>query len=292
MNIKRHIEELSLKDFSQRKDALIRVLSSEGIHFSRESSRDIENFIFESNGSIDKNYLFTAHYDNFRGSSGANDNMSSICILIDLYREFNARNIRSNFAFLDGEEYNHKGAAFFVQNHPASKYAGIINLDMCGYGDSIVLNGKLHSFTAQRLLKKHNAELVKFLPESDDVIFHKHNPRTLNIAIVPKWDVQYLKALAAFGDGLLGRPPEFYMILSQMEISQTLHNAPKDSPEFVDELAMKKVFDFLLDAVSSDCEHKQFSLSKLLREFRDNINNCLKHLLEAVSSELRDCTST
>ena len=82
---------------------------------------------------------------------------------------------------------------------------------------------------------------------------------------MPKWDVQYLRALAAFGDGLLGRPPEFYMILSDMEVTQTIHNNAKDSPEYVDELAMMKVYDYLLDAMTSDESDSRFSFMRLFR---------------------------
>ena len=105
---------------------------------------------------------------------------------------------------------------------------------------------------------------MKYLPESDDVIFRKHVP-TVSVSIVPKWDVQYLRALASFGEGLLGRPPEFYMILSQMEITQTFHNNAKDSPEYVDDLAMTKVYDYLLDAMTNSETEPKFSFKQLIR---------------------------
>ena len=103
---------------------------------------------------------------------------------------------------------------------------------------------------------------MKYLPDTDANIFRKSHVPTLSVSIVPKWDVQYLRALASFGEGLLGRPPEFYMILSQMEITQTFHNGPKDNPEYVDELAMMKVYDYILDAMTTDEEISKFSLRR------------------------------
>lgn len=261
-NIRRHIEELSLRELSHRREALSEVLYSEGIKFSREEDNDIMNFAFSSDGES-SGIMFSAHYDNFRWSSGANDNMSSVCVLIDLCRALTLRNIHADFVFTDGEEDNHLGAEFYARTHDLKNHSGIINLDLCGYGDVIVVKGKLNKFTASSLLKKHNAELVKYLPESDDVIFRKTHVPILSVSIVPKWDVQYLKALAAFGEGLLGRPPEFYMILSQMEITQTFHNGPKDNTEFVDEAAMMKVYEYLVEAMTTDEPKPKFSFRQL-----------------------------
>ena len=257
VNIKRNLERLSLRDLSKRREALGGVLLSEKIKFSREEDNGVVNFVFSSDGGNSQIFLFAAHYDNHRDSPGANDNMAAICILIDLYHELTQRKIRAGFLLTDGEEDGHSGAEFFARSHDVKKYAGIINLDLCGYGDVIVINGKIKKFTDREILKRHNAEAVRYLPESDDIVFRKCHVPVISVAIVPKWDVQYLRALASFGDGLLGRPPEFYMILSQMEITQTFHNGSKDSPEFVDEAAMKKVYDFILDAITRN-ENKKF----------------------------------
>ncbi len=265
-NIRRHIEKLSLRELSYRREALSEVLYSEGIKFSREEDNDIMNFTFSSDGES-SGIMFSAHYDNYRGSPGANDNMSSVCVLIDLCHALTAKNIHADFVFTDGEEDKHSGAEFYARTHDLKKYSGIINLDLCGYGDVIVVNGRSRKFTARDLLKKHDAELVKYLPESDDVIFRKSHVPTLSVSIVPKWDVQYLRALASFGEGLLGRPPEFYMILSQMEITQTFHNGPKDNPEYVDEVAMQKVYEYLLDGITT-FEEEEFSIRQLLRRLR------------------------
>ncbi len=266
MNIKRHLQRVSLRELSLRREALSEILLSDGVKFSREEENGIVNFVFAYEGE-NSGLILAAHYDNYRGSFGANDNMASVCILINLCQALTLRRIHADFLLTDGEEDKHSGAEFYARIHDMKKYAGIINLDLCGYGDVIVLNGKLNKFTARRLLNKHKAEVVKYLPESDAIIFSKSHVPTLSVSIVPKWDVQYLRALASFGDGLLGRPPEFYMILSQMEITQTFHNGPKDNPEYVDENAMRKVYEYLLDGITSD-EKDEFSIMQLLRRLR------------------------
>ncbi|MBQ7577835.1 MAG: M28 family peptidase [Synergistaceae bacterium] len=260
--ISRHVKNLSLCDLLERRKALESVLSGEGINYEiKDSQGGIINYEFES--GIDSKYLFSAHYDNYRLSCGANDNVAAVCILIDLYHELKSRNISAKFVFTDAEENNHEGAKFFAETHNMKSFAGVINLDLCGYGDSIVINGNIKRLTNKNLLGRHNTELVKFLPESDDKIYRKYNIPVVNISIVPKWDVQYLKALASFGDRLLGQPPEFDLIFSQMEITQTFHGGCKDSPEFIQDSAMQKIFDYLLDSMTYKQEEQEEKISCL-----------------------------
>lgn len=55
---------------------------------------------------------------------------------------------------------------------------GVINLDMCGYGDALAVCGKGHekkpavrAFCQRDRLKKYNGELLRYLPKSDDASF-------------------------------------------------------------------------------------------------------------------------
>lgn len=272
MKIDRHIEKLSLRDLQQRRDALSEILSDEGINFFTDDYSDgINNFAFRS-GCESSGYLFVAHYDNFHGSYGANDNMAAVCILIDLCHALNTKGITADFVLTDGEENNHSGSVFYCENHDIRKFHGIINLDLCGYGDTVIIHGhghennsRLSRFTNKLILTKHNAQLVKYMPESEDIIFRRYHVPTLSVAIIPRWDVQYLKALASFGERLLGQPPEFNMIISQMEITQTIHNNFKDKPEFVQHTAMQKVYDYLLEAMTTEYNTENFSLINSFR---------------------------
>ena len=266
LKIDRHIEFLSQKDLSARRAALKKILSDENINFSLTEKDSTQNFAFNSGESENQVYLFSAHYDNFRGSCGANDNMAAVCILIDFFHELKAKKIPAFFLFTDAEENNHAGAKLFAENNDMKKFKGIINLDLCGYGDNIVISGKgcenksvLKNFTNKKILSNNNAQIVKYLPESDEVIFRKFHVPALNISIVPKWDVQYLKALASFGERILGMPPEFDMIFSQMEINQTIHGGFKDKPEFIQEEAMMRIYNFLVEAILNENNENNFS---------------------------------
>ena len=143
------------------------------------------------------------------------------------------------------------GALSFCESHNMKTYSGVIYLDLCGYGDSIVFTIKGKKSAFERFIND-KAQYVKYLPEDENVImFRKFRVPVLSLAIVPRWDVQYLKALASFGDGLLGRPPEFDMILSQMEVSG---KTQEENPQ-----AMNQVYDYLLESITKpEITHKNF----------------------------------
>ena len=61
----------------------------------------------------------------------------------------------------------------------------------------------------------------------------------MSLCVVPRWDIQYLKAMATYGDGFLGRPPEFDMMLEQMEVYEYLLEGVTAPP------AVKKRFGIL-----------------------------------------------
>ena len=176
------------------------------------------------------------------------DNKASVSILSNLSKKLEVRSIDSESEFLITNE---SGVLSFCESHDMQNYSGVIYLDLCGYGDSIVftIKGRKSAFT--RFIND-KARYVKYLPDDENILtFRKFRVPVLSLAIVPRWDVQYLKALAAFGDGLFGRPPEFDMILSQMEVSNKTQEAnPK---------AMSQVYDYLLESITKpEITHKNF----------------------------------
>lgn len=262
MKINQHLTTLSLKDPDQRRKALETVLNQEQLPFTRqekESSyqvpRGIVNYLLTPWNS-DPGLLFCAHYDAVPGSFGANDNAASLCILIALAKTLREENYPARFVFFDGEENSNAGSRLYASTLDHKAITGIVNLDICGYGDTIAVcdrgNAKKEPvlpFCTKEILGAHSGLLVKYLPSSDDASFSGKKIPAISIAIVPHWDIQYLKTLSHMGDGILGHPPEFDMILSQMEVSTTMHGGFRDTPEWVEPEAMTRVYRFLADAL-------------------------------------------
>ena len=67
----------------------------------------------------------------------------------------------------------------------------------------------------------------------------------------PAGHIQYLKAMATYGDGFLGRPPEFDMMMGQMEVSTTMHGGYRDHPDYVESEAMSQIYGYLSEAVAA-----------------------------------------
>lgn len=262
-----HMEILARKDPSQRRQAVAQVLEAENITYTTQTAepsqkipQEICNYLF-STGTREVALLFCAHYDSYPGSFGANDNASSVCILIQLAKALREKNISAHFALFDGEERANAGSKLYVTKMDRSQITGVINLDVCGYGDSLVVYGKGYEkrkimlpFCNKKILEQYHGQIVKYLPPGDNLSFSGTSIPVLSVAMVPYWDVQYLKALASYGGGLLGRPPEFDMIMGDMDVLNTMHGGYKDSIEWIEPEAMENVYHYLLDAMTAPAE--------------------------------------
>lgn len=276
----RHLERLCQKDSDLRRQALVQVLEQEGLSFqiqeedpSLQNPRGIVNYLLSSSGG-EPGLLFCAHYDAVPGSFGANDNGAALCILIQLAKTFQEEGIPAGFAFFDGEEQGNTGSRLYADSCSRESHTGVINLDVCGYGDSLVICGRGHekkpvfrSFCNKAILEKYQGHILKYLPKSDDASFSRTRIPVLSMAMVPRWDIQFLNALATYGEGLLGRPPEFDMIMDQMEISTTMHGGYRDTLEWVQPEAMEQMYGFLLEAVRAYHSQKPEKKHSLLFRF-------------------------
>ena len=255
-----HLAELAQSDPAARRAALERILTAEGLAFTvqeceaDEKRKAARNYLLPAEGTAP---LLCAHYDAHAGSVGANDNAAALCILIALARELRRRGTNVAFAFFDGEESGHSGAKLYEAVRTA-EHSVIVNLDMCGYGDTLAVFARgsekrpaARPFCDKARLTAHNGRLVKYLPEGDDVCFSTRRQPVLSIAVMPRWDTKYLDAMAAQGGGLLGRTPEFKMMVGQMEVASTMHGGFRDAVKWVQPEAMQQAYDYLLDALSA-----------------------------------------
>lgn len=277
--IARHLNQLALSDPDSRREAVAQVLEQEGIPHTIQSDepsekipRGVLNYLFDTGADAAgapecagtaRQYLFCAHYDAYPGSTGANDNAASLCILIDLYRILKEKGIPAWFAFLDGEESGFSGSRLYRDCLEKNDPHTAVNLDLCGFGDTIVMSAggaeksrAFLPFCSEGICRQFGNTIVRYLPDSDDTILRKAHIPTLAVSIVPRWDVQYLKSLGAMGSGLLGRSPEFKMIVSSMEVCTTMHGAYRDKAETVQPEAMQKVLDYLTAAMTSPVPRK------------------------------------
>lgn len=261
--LRKHLAELAQPDPSERRAALEAVLAAEGLSFETQRGEPTEkvpvppvNYCLWPDGE-EPCPLLCAHYDAYPGSPGANDNAAALCILIALAKELEERGVPAAFAFLDGEEKGHTGAKLF-ESARTRECSILLNLDVCGYGDTIavyVKGGGRRSaaapFLDKRRLAAHSARTVRYMPEGDEKCFPSRRQPVLSLSVMPRWDLKYLDAIAAHGGGLLGRPPETRMMLADMEVASTMHGGYKDKADWVQPEAMERMYGYLLDALTA-----------------------------------------
>lgn len=269
--MQQYLAQIAVPDPDARRAAVRDILTGEGFAVTvqqtdptEQKPRGIQNFLLEPEDHVPYP-LFCAHYDAFPASCGANDNGAGVCILIALAKVLREKNIRAGFAFFDGEEDGHSGAKLYKEQRGERELSAVINLDVCGYGDMLTVccHGSMkkpavQSFCDKELLQKHGGKIVKFLPESDDRCFHSRRQPVLSVAMMPKWDAKYMGALATYNDCLLGKPPEFELIMSQLEVITTMHGAFRDGIKWIQPAAMQQVLDYLLDAITAPPHPKHF----------------------------------
>ena len=272
MELQTHLAALAQPDAAARRAALEAAFAAEGLVPELQTEEADEthpdpacNYLLfpESDAPCP---LLCAHYDGHPGSPGANDNAAAVCILLALAKATREQGIPVGFAFLDGEEKGHTGAKLFEAAR-TREFSVVVNLDVCGYGDTLALYAKggekkpaAAVFCDKKRLAAHHGRMVRYLPEGDECCFPSRRQPVLSLAVMPQWDTKFLDAIAAHGGGFLGRPPEMQMMLGEMEVMSTMHGGFRDKVQWVQPAAMQQVYDYLLDALTAPPPAKRFGL--------------------------------
>ena len=128
---------------AEREAAVARALASRGVPFVRhafatDASRG-ESFAVDL-GSGDRVFVLCAHHDAVPGSPGANDNAAAVGILLELLgRVTVGSGLRVRLLFTAAEELDYLGARAYVRDVGVSGVVGVLSLELCGIGDSLVV---------------------------------------------------------------------------------------------------------------------------------------------------------
>ncbi|QBD75847.1 Zn-dependent exopeptidase M28 [Ktedonosporobacter rubrisoli] len=242
------LQHLATASQAKRRFALLTLLREMDCPFMlvRESLDGYrpENIMVRFQEEAKLRFVIGAHYDSVAGSTGANDNAASICVLLAWLRH--ALQFPPAFpvdvVFFDLEERGQIGSRAYLKRFASEDILAMINLDMCGVGDTLLLAPSLdmqQSESCQPLLKADiwslsSYRLVEELPPSDDRSFAYAGVPTLSVSIAPSEDVELLKeAVKAWQQGQLPA--------TMPSIVETFHNGSRDSIETIEASAMQKV---------------------------------------------------
>ncbi len=133
------------RDNAEREALVGRYLTARGLPFETHRFNTFEgagaNYVVEVGGG-ERVLVLIAHHDAVPGSPGANDNAAAVGILLRLLArtsEAPPGALRVRVLFTAAEELGYLGARAYVREADLRGVAGVLSLELCGVGDSLVL---------------------------------------------------------------------------------------------------------------------------------------------------------
>lgn len=191
--------------------------------------------------------ILSAHYDSHTGSVGANDNGAGVCILLALIQHYLAEPplFPLEVVFFDLEEVGMVGSLAYLRRVPHHEMHALINLEVCGVGDTIALGPTPQlahdAFAVVRdvnATSQHPIQPLVTMPPGDDYRFMQAGIPSLSICALPHDDGPALveAAQAIYEERLPKQLPS---------IIDTVHSGARDRVDVVDPAAMRMIHDWL-----------------------------------------------
>jgi aminopeptidase YwaD len=266
MAILSYVERLAVANQQARRAALLAILRELAYPFvlypEQIENHSPQNVVVRL-GDTGPRLVLGAHYDSMPGSTGANDNAASIAILLTFLRDYRRHppKLPCEIVFFDLEERGNWGSRAYVRRFAAEPILAMINLDICGVGDTILVSPRKNAEewpmqAALRLVRQQQAvsfRIVEELPLGDQQSFEAVGIPNLSVSILPHDDVPVL----------LGAVPALRQLqrAETMPVTaETIHNGPRDSITVIEEAAMQAVLewiDAIVGALSSTSAHAE-----------------------------------
>ncbi len=249
LNLLDMVRHIAIADVAARRSAVIEQLAVAGLPFERKVERfdyRPENIIVHPLSPDTPRYVIGAHYDAVPGSTGANDNATGVAIALRLLSELQTTS--SNFPYegvlFDEEETGMHGALGYIQRVTPSKILGMINLDICGVGDTVLIsyprhhgnNALLQAVKTSLQSGQHPVQSIDRLPGSDDRAFEHYGIPAISICTLESADIDLM--LQSVNRASNHAPPA---------IIETMHNGVRDTIDVVNETAMQSVLAYVRD---------------------------------------------
>lgn len=241
-----------------RKQAIEEILIEMGAKFSVQSFEETENLVL-SFGAGGKRLVIGAHWDVEDGSCGGNDNASGCAVLLHTIKALLSQKELQNrvdFVFFGAEELGGIGATRYIEFVGRENIAAMVNFDMCGYGDTILINDKgnrasplFGGLMAESLLKQHKVLLPGFLPEGDDYIFALQEIPSISVCVADQAAAEFF---AAFGKKLAAEEPvteEDQAAFVSLGVVKTMHGGELDDIAYISSEAIEMTATYLFDGL-------------------------------------------
>ena len=243
---------------SDRKGVIMEILSQMGASFKVQQFEDVENVVVSFNPS-DKRLVIGAHWDAEADSDGANDNASGCSVLLHtlaavLAEPFFGKSV--DFVFFGEEEKGGIGASRYIESVGKENISAMVNADVCGFGDHILINDKGNLSNSlfcglmdEDFLKKHQVQLPGFLPQGDDCIFEFSEIPSVSICTA---ECDAVAVFAEIGRKVAAEQPiteKDQEALLSLGVVKTIHGGEFDSISYLSGESVKMVANYLSDGL-------------------------------------------
>ena len=210
--MKDFIKSIEMKENRVRRSKIIEQLELLGCDYMVqtypfEHSDEEGHNIIVTLGDSEQKIVVGAHFDVAEGGGGANDNGSGVCVLLKFIHGFQSVNELSHsidVVFFDHEETPESGAKYYVDTCDKAFITGMFNLDICGMGDIIVFDDKaapdspiVESVIQAITTLQYDYSVLRELPASDERQFEEAGIPNIQLAVIPRDDIELVKNLVA-----------------------------------------------------------------------------------------------
>jgi len=207
------IKQFENKPNQKRLQLLLTLLRKHKLPFTTESysfGHEGKNVIIDF-GKGKNEIVITSHHDLFPGSAGANDNASTIPVLLSLALHLQKHKPRNSIKiiFFGNEEQDCVGSRAYVRRHGIKNIKSVISLELVGAGEFVALwpispkvkDSKTFKLITD-LLKKKKVQFDS--AESVPAFFSDYEPfrsaglsDSFALTMIPKNQVEEVRAFAA-----------------------------------------------------------------------------------------------
>ncbi len=195
-----YLNEIAVLGNDNRRLAIEKILKDNNINF-QIIGNTTKNIVVSFNPSNEK-LVIGAHYDAFY--YGANDNASACCMLLNLTLDLKNTTKSIDFVFFDKEEAGGIGSREYINIVGRNNIKGMINLDMCGLGNNILLTyNKINKLSfdfncMEDIVSDKKAIVLKQLPFGDYNNFVSNNIQSIFIINSTDRDKDWFKGNTSF----------------------------------------------------------------------------------------------
>lgn len=253
------VQKIAVKSQKERKNAIVGALQNMGAKYYVQKGwaglHRTQNIVVSCNPSNSR-LVVGAHWDSVKGSTGANDNASGCSVLLHLIESLKDTKRSIDFVFFDREEVKGHGSETYLAKVGKQNISAMINLDMCGHGENIVVSDKGNKNNPlfvraldTATINSHQVTTVFYLPNGDDDRFDEAHIPNISVCTLGKSDLEFFQYIGQLLQEEKMPTEEDQKKFMNLDVISTMHLGANDNIAAVSQSAIDKVASWLTDGL-------------------------------------------